>query len=149
MIAVRPLFVSIAFSAVFLVLVAGCAFSRDMNAKFPVFPMAAKVDVFLLKATPEQKLCSIESPVEVKEFITYISSRYPDNWRRPSGVSLAPSYRVLIGTTEILILKSGMAISIATAGGERRVLVHSLNPGEAEDLILAVCKQQNNGVRDN
>jgi hypothetical protein len=115
-----------------------------MNGKFPVFPAAARMDVFALDSIPERKLCSIEGSKNTEEFIAVLSRRYPERWHRPAPVSLAPSYRILVGTTEILILKLGIAIATTTGGGGKEVFVHDLRPGEAEELVRTACESTAN-----
>ena len=131
-------------AATFAFSVSGCTFARDMNGKFPVLPSAAQIDVFALDAIPEQKLCSIEGKKNAEEFIAGLSRRYPERWHKPKPVSLAPSYRILIGPTEILVLKVGIAISTSTTGSGKEIVVHDLKLGEAEDIVRAACKSTEN-----
>lgn len=132
---------TIKVAAAFLVLMTtGCTSSKDMNGKFPIFPVVAPINIFKLDLIPEQRLCTIEGLKNSKEFITMFSERYPEGWHKASYVSLAPSYRIVTGTTEILILKEGIAI--LTTGGEnkKRVSVHDFSLGEAETLVSIACE---------
>jgi hypothetical protein len=111
-----------------------------MDGKFPSVPLASQIDVFALDAIPERRLCSIEGQKNAEEFISALSQRYPDRWHEPKPVSLAPSYRILIGPTEILVLKLGIAISTNATGSGKEIVVHHLKLGEAEDIVRAACK---------
>ena len=126
-------------AAILALLTSSCTFSKDMSGKFPVFPDAEYIDVFKLDAIPEQKLCTIEGTKNSKEFIASLAKRYPENWREPSPVTLAPSHRMVAGATEILILKQGIAVLVAR-GGNKKVLVHDFSRGEAEELVRMACK---------
>jgi hypothetical protein len=97
-------------AAIIVLLTSSCTFSKSMSGQFPVFPGAAYIDVFKLDAIPEQKLCTIEGSKNSQGFIASLAKRYPENWRRPSHVAFAPSYRMMAGATEILILKQGIVI---------------------------------------
>lgn len=125
--------------AILALAVSGCTFPNDMNRKFPDFAVTEQMDVFALDVIPERKICSIEGSNNSKEFIAVLSKRYPHSWHRPARVSLAPSYRIVAGTTEILILKLGIAVSTKT-GSRKEMLVHDLRPGEAEEIMRAACK---------
>lgn len=144
MIMSRTLYIFKVIVAIFAFSASGCTFPRDINGKFPVFPAAARMDVFALDAIPERKLCSIEGQKNIEEFIAILSGRYPESWHRPAPVSFAPSYRILVGTTEILVLKLGIAIAATTGGSGTEVFVHDLKPGEAEELVRAACKSTKN-----
>lgn len=132
--------VSKALIAVIAFTTSGCTLSKEMNGKFPLFPVVAPIDVFKLGTIPAQKICTISESKSSKEFVVMLSKRYPEGWRKSSHVSLAPSYRILTGTTEILVLKQGIAISVAKGEKERYVVVHGSNEDEAEALVSIACE---------
>ncbi len=136
----RILCVSTTLVAVIALIASGCTFSKDMSGKFPTFPVVAPIDVFKLDAIPEQKLCAISGSKNSREFIDMLSKRYPDGWRKSPHVSLAASYRMKTGATEILILKQGLAISTTKGGNEKSVVVHDLDLNEAEALVRMACE---------
>jgi hypothetical protein len=66
--------------------------------------------------------------------------RFPDGWKSPSRyVSFAPAYRIVLGTTEILVLKHGFVVSFDAPNGGRTLAARELPVGEAESLARTIC----------
>lgn len=128
------------FVAAFLLAMVGCGSARERKEEFPVFPAVAPVNVSSLSGTPEQKLCVLDTDDAAKRLVKDMSERLPHGWTSPSRfVSFAPSYRIALGTTEILLLKGGVIISSTAAHGERTVSAHELASGEAESIVRTIC----------
>ena len=138
----RFLAASFAASLVIPMLSACKETGEGMQDRFPVFPIVTPITVFKLDVVPAQKLCAIEESKRAVEFVSALSSRYPNEWRAATPfVSLAPSHRVVIGTTELLLLKTGIAISVSDEQKRVHVVVHQLGHGEADELLKLACPQ--------
>ncbi len=114
----------------------GCALAIDM--KFPEMALSAPMVVSRVDVFPEEKICDVSDPKNVEKFVSYLSGTYPDGWRR-TYVSLATTYRITIGKTEILLLRKGMAIVVHVADDKYVTYGRSYMEGTAENIVRSIC----------
>lgn len=92
-----------------------------------------KVDVF-----PAISVCVIERTSDVARLLAQWAQNYDKGWKR-SYISLAPSYRISVGKTEILVLRRGLAVAIRTFAGEGVAYSFELPEGDAERIVREAC----------
>lgn len=129
------------FTAALGLLLIGCGLGISEEMKFPpievVAPMQiAKVDVF-----PEQSICVIERASVIEQLIAHWAHDYDRGWKR-SYVSLAPTYRISVGSTEILVLRRGLAVVVETIDGKRVTYGRELPEGIAERIVHEACSAE-------
>lgn len=123
-----------------VLLTCGCTSPSNLSDRFPVFAVVSPIDVYKLNSIPEKKLCTMSDPEVSKVFIAMLLDKYSKGWRKAPHVSLAPSYRIVSGNTEILLLKRGIVISTTNSENKEIVMVHDLHEGEVEVLVNAACE---------
>ncbi|WP_414494778.1 hypothetical protein [Stenotrophomonas maltophilia] len=125
-----------------IAIASGCTSSTESNEKFPEFPVAESIKVYRLDSMPAKCICATADSGKSRELISMLSRQYPAGWRSAKKVSLAPLYRIVAGDTEILVLRHGLAISMAgTSYRKPSVVVRELKTGEADSIPGIACSQ--------
>lgn len=71
-------------------------------------------------------------------FIGELKRIHPSGWRVASRVTFAPKYKVVLGSTEILLLERGV-VMITYVDGKRKALFQQGSIDEIEQVVRRGC----------
>lgn len=116
----------------------GCAIGENSESAFPEVRPDGLLRVVGETAQTKGFKCSASSMDESIAFIGELKRIHPSGWRVASRVTFAPKYKVVLGSTEILLLERGV-VMITYVDGKRKALFQQGSIDEIEQVVRRVC----------